>query len=604
MTQQGDVRLFQTQDDGDIEVENGVVSMDGGIETAAYLSLFGGQGWWGNIDEPLIARQYNATTGALIDGLPATSNNLRRIEAAALEDLNWFLTERVANSVEVVASLIGPKKIKLNVAIEANGNINVFEYVENWQASVPNVLFDFPIVPPIPIPPPTEGYDPYMEGLSPTAYYRMDGNGDDQTGNGNNFTVNGTPSTSPSLYGGTGTSLTFVDTDSMVIDRGGFPPMIDGRTIAMWVQTTDTRDYVPMYSQDSGEFGFVMLTPSINTSNGFSVVKRVGNNFTYALGYYTITDDTPHFITVTEDETYTYVYVDGTFTSRTAGGFLSEYNTGSTNLGTSAYKSNFQGTLDGVLIDNRLLTHAELTGAYREGRPPTDAIGYDMYVVDWLSIGTASFYKLDDTTGEDSLSGGRDMIAGGVLATVVEPLCVGSTGALQFDGVAYMWRTGLFTYSNARTVGFWIQVQPGDGTDKTIYSQYTAEFNGTKIIASDSTLNGNLSLQLNGQSRYDSGFAIDDGLPHFVVIVDITSSLAKGTQFYLDGVPYNRTYDAFGLLSYGTSYFSLAAKRSGSSSSNVSEQLPCVLDGFFVTSNSPTYEQVVQLYENGVLPIT
>ena len=42
MTQQGDVLLFQTVDDGEINIENGVVEMSGGLETAAYLSLYGG----------------------------------------------------------------------------------------------------------------------------------------------------------------------------------------------------------------------------------------------------------------------------------------------------------------------------------------------------------------------------------------------------------------------------------------------------------------------------------------------------------------------------------------------------------------------------------
>ena len=40
--QQGDVLLFQTIDDGNVEVINGIITMSGGLDTAAYLSLFGG----------------------------------------------------------------------------------------------------------------------------------------------------------------------------------------------------------------------------------------------------------------------------------------------------------------------------------------------------------------------------------------------------------------------------------------------------------------------------------------------------------------------------------------------------------------------------------
>jgi len=60
MSQQGDVKLFQTTDDGDIYVVNGIVEMSGGLETSAYLSLFGGNedddgsdgspfSWWANL---------------------------------------------------------------------------------------------------------------------------------------------------------------------------------------------------------------------------------------------------------------------------------------------------------------------------------------------------------------------------------------------------------------------------------------------------------------------------------------------------------------------------------------------------------------------------
>ena len=40
--QQGDVKLIQTNDDGDINIINGVTEMSGGLETTVYLALFGG----------------------------------------------------------------------------------------------------------------------------------------------------------------------------------------------------------------------------------------------------------------------------------------------------------------------------------------------------------------------------------------------------------------------------------------------------------------------------------------------------------------------------------------------------------------------------------
>jgi Mu-like prophage protein gp46 len=143
--QQGDVLLTQTDNDGDITVTSGVVAMGGGLGTSAYLSLFGGNedddgrpdnpgNWWGNLAEEEPAREYRSETQNLLESIPATSGNLRRIEDAAARDLSWFLADRVASSITVSASIPGLNRIKLTVNIEAQGDESKFEFVENWKA--------------------------------------------------------------------------------------------------------------------------------------------------------------------------------------------------------------------------------------------------------------------------------------------------------------------------------------------------------------------------------------------------------------------------------------------------------------------------------------
>ena len=145
MTQQGDINLFQTDDDGDIIVVNGVVEMTGGFETAAYLSLFGGNEdddgradsnlvWWGNLAEVDPAERYVSVTQNLLQALAATSANLRRIEDAAKQDLQWFLDKSIASSINVVASIPALNRLKLDISIEADGEESRFEFVENWKA--------------------------------------------------------------------------------------------------------------------------------------------------------------------------------------------------------------------------------------------------------------------------------------------------------------------------------------------------------------------------------------------------------------------------------------------------------------------------------------
>jgi len=144
--QQGDVKLFQTLDDGEITVENGLVSMDGGLETSVYLSLFGGnesddvssasvKSWWANSDENDPAKQYRSETQNLLQSLPVTSFNLRRIEDAAVRDLSWFIEKKTASSLSVSASIPALNRIKLEINLEAMGLESDFTFVENWKAS-------------------------------------------------------------------------------------------------------------------------------------------------------------------------------------------------------------------------------------------------------------------------------------------------------------------------------------------------------------------------------------------------------------------------------------------------------------------------------------
>ncbi len=144
--QQGDVLLFQTDDEGDINVVDGLVEMSGGLETAAYLSLFGGNEddtgadgssliWWANLDETDPAFQYRSETQSLLQGIPAITGNLIRIEDAVRRDLAWFIDKKIASTIVITVSIPGINRIKIIVDIEARGEESSFEFVENWKVS-------------------------------------------------------------------------------------------------------------------------------------------------------------------------------------------------------------------------------------------------------------------------------------------------------------------------------------------------------------------------------------------------------------------------------------------------------------------------------------
>ncbi len=137
-----DVLLFQTPDDGEITIVDGVVELTDDFRTAAYLSLFGGNedddgrddnplSWWGNLEETDPAKRYVSETQHLLDKLPPTSGNLLRLEDAATRDLKWFLDTGIALTVLVEASI--PELNSVAFVVTINGDETV-EFIEVWKA--------------------------------------------------------------------------------------------------------------------------------------------------------------------------------------------------------------------------------------------------------------------------------------------------------------------------------------------------------------------------------------------------------------------------------------------------------------------------------------
>lgn len=145
--QQGDIHIFQTSDDGDMGIQNGLVQMTGGLETMAYLCLFGGneqddgreggtKGYWGNTMETDPARKMVSLTQNLLTSIPATPANLRRIESAAKKDLNVFISEKIASEVLVSASIPAINRVNVKISILAFGEEVTFNFTENWNVSI------------------------------------------------------------------------------------------------------------------------------------------------------------------------------------------------------------------------------------------------------------------------------------------------------------------------------------------------------------------------------------------------------------------------------------------------------------------------------------
>jgi phage gp46-like protein len=142
-----DVLLRHQPDGGNIDCVNGQLLMSDGLETAAYLSIFGGneldsgadgdalREWWGNKIERIEARKYRSRFQNLMASLPLVPGNLARLEEAAALDLTWFVDEGIATYVNVDASIPALNTVKLDVLIVVDGVNHRFEFTKQARDS-------------------------------------------------------------------------------------------------------------------------------------------------------------------------------------------------------------------------------------------------------------------------------------------------------------------------------------------------------------------------------------------------------------------------------------------------------------------------------------
>lgn len=123
-----DVLLRATNDGGEITIQGGVLLLSEGLESAAFLSLFGGNEddpaeadatlqWWGNLLDPAPELAYRSETQYLLRSLPAIPANLRRVEQAAGRDLKWLVDTGNAQSVTAEATIPAVNRIALALVI-------------------------------------------------------------------------------------------------------------------------------------------------------------------------------------------------------------------------------------------------------------------------------------------------------------------------------------------------------------------------------------------------------------------------------------------------------------------------------------------------------
>jgi hypothetical protein len=137
--------LCQTNDGGEIESINGLLTMSSGLDTSAYLSLFGGNEdddgsdstvnqYWGNLLEEEPSRQYRSETQFLLKSIPATTSNLGRIQDAVTRDLQWYIDDNISTEVIATVTLVGVNKVNINIVITGSQEDIDINFLANWEA--------------------------------------------------------------------------------------------------------------------------------------------------------------------------------------------------------------------------------------------------------------------------------------------------------------------------------------------------------------------------------------------------------------------------------------------------------------------------------------
>lgn len=139
INQQGDILFFDDGIGGEINIENGIIEMTGGFETAFFLAVFGGDlPFWGNdviLDDetPLVSTFPDVIKKNVV------SDNVRKDGEKAIEkDLAFLVDQKIADSVKVFGSILTVHSIKWDIQITKPSGDSKFQI--NWDSQLKNII--------------------------------------------------------------------------------------------------------------------------------------------------------------------------------------------------------------------------------------------------------------------------------------------------------------------------------------------------------------------------------------------------------------------------------------------------------------------------------
>jgi len=135
---EGDIYLFNTNDGGNIIIENGEPLIDGGLDTSVYVSLFSDYNWWGN-EISSDSQKLNSKIQSILDRTLTNQTRLDAIEYAK-EALQWLIDDNIAKEINVDAIISNVETMVIDIEIVQPDfeTITNVRYEINWKNQLIN----------------------------------------------------------------------------------------------------------------------------------------------------------------------------------------------------------------------------------------------------------------------------------------------------------------------------------------------------------------------------------------------------------------------------------------------------------------------------------
>ncbi|MFM2157369.1 MAG: hypothetical protein RL516_2118 [Bacteroidota bacterium] len=309
----------------------------------------------------------------------------------------------------------------------------------------------------------------YVPTSGLVGWWPFNGNANDESGNGNNGTVNGATLTAD-RNGNANTAYSLNGVNNWVQTNSSFLQTDMPHTISIWWLTSDsTKTNQTLFN--TGPHTLENLAFHYSSSNPnppYGVSYGMGNGLTGSGSWNIMNPDNGqvamngdftkwHNCIWVKDSTYKWsIYIDGVLSNN----FISTLNTGSQlanlrfgaeNNGVPTGGANFKGSLDDIGIWNRALTQQEITNLYTASTPPPcNPLAAN------LMNGLVGYWPFCGNANDESGNGNNGTVNG---ATLTADRNGNANAAYSFDGNGDYIDCGnnsSLNLSNSFTISAWV----------------------------------------------------------------------------------------------------------------------------------------------------